>query len=147
MGKKVAFSDGQLKQLDNYLSDLINQSKSVEKRATCPVCKQEIAKEDGHVYRLLIVTGKNTGVFVPVREGRTVVIGRGEECDVRLADAAVSRAHCEFKGLAKFCVLADLDSANGTFVNGERVKSKQLATGDVVTLGGTKLLFGIDVDK
>ncbi|MBM4047830.1 MAG: FHA domain-containing protein, partial [Planctomycetes bacterium] len=86
------------------------------------------------------------GIFLPVREGRTVVIGRGEQCDVRLADAAVSRFHCQFKGLAKFCVLTDLDSANGTFVNGEKVQSKQLGTGDVVTVGSTKLIFGIESD-
>jgi len=146
MSKKVAFSEHQIKQLDNYIADVINQGKSVEKRATCPMCKQEIVKQDGELYKLLIVTGKSTGIFLPVREGRTVVIGRGEQCDVRLADAAVSRFHCQFKGLAKFCVLTDLDSANGTFVNGEKVQSKQLGTGDVVTVGSTKLIFGIESD-
>jgi len=41
-------------------------------------------------------------------------------------------------------VLTDLDSGNGTMINGERVKSKQLSSGDVIKLGKTRIVFGLD---
>jgi len=128
---------------DGYMAQLINQSKSVERKATCPTCKQEIVKKDGVVHHLIIVTGKNTGVYLPVPEGKTIIIGRGDDCDVRLADPMTSRHHCELKGTPKFCVLSDLESANGTFVNGSKITNKQLTRGDTIEVGGTKLAFSV----
>jgi len=144
MGKKFELGERDKKKLDGYLADLINQGKGTGRLAVCPTCNQEIAKPDGATYRFVIMTGKDSGVFVPVSEGKTVTLGRGEDCEIVLADPHVSRRHCEFKGQEKFCVLTDLDSGNGTMINGERVKSKQLSSGDVIKLGKTRIVFGLD---
>jgi len=141
---KFQFSEKDKKQLDGYLADLINQSKGTDRRAVCPTCGQEIPRKDGAKYRFVIMTGKNTGVFVPVDEGKTVTLGRGDDCEIILADPHVSRRHCQFKGQEKFCVLTDLGSGNGTKVNGQRIESKQLASGDVIKLGNTNIVFGLD---
>ncbi|MGH7163524.1 MAG: FHA domain-containing protein [Planctomycetota bacterium] len=71
---------------------------------------------------------------------RTYVVGRGKECEVRLHDAACSRKHAQFvvgeAGGAIF--LEDLDSRNGTFLNGNLVAGrKKLADGDEVRVGAS----------
>ncbi len=62
--------------------------------------------------------------------------------DLSLSDGATSRLHAMlFNGPSGVGVL-DLVSKNGTFVNGVEVESKLLKTGDIVTIGGSKLRIG-----
>jgi DNA-binding SARP family transcriptional activator len=71
-----------------------------------------------------------------------VVIGRGAQADVELADARVSRRHAIVQALDDGCLLRDLGSTNGTEVNGVRVPAhhpRVLRDGDEVTVGGTRL--------
>lgn len=56
-------------------------------------------------------------------------IGRGRRCELRLADASVSRAHTRVTCRAGRWIIEDLDSTNGTEVNGERVTESELAPG------------------
>lgn len=74
---------------------------------------------------------------------RDLVIGRGAEADVQLADTGVSRRHLEIL-VAKDGVtgeLRDLGSTNGTRLNGVRVSSGPLQDGDRIGLGSTELVF------
>jgi pSer/pThr/pTyr-binding forkhead associated (FHA) protein len=64
-----------------------------------------------------------------------VVIGRGEDCQVRLNSASVSRQHCELQVDDARVVVKDLGSSNGTFVNKRRVAHAELSAGDVVSIG------------
>lgn len=66
-------------------------------------------------------------------------IGRSEDSDVFLVDPSVSRNHAVVEFEAGAAVVRDLDSTNGTFVNGERVKTRRLSSGDVITFGNTQL--------
>jgi hypothetical protein len=78
----------------------------------------------------------------PVTAGR-VVLGRSRECDVRVADENVSRRHCEIvQDSPTSWSVVDLDSTNGTELNGHRVHRAALTDGDRVTVGGTDVLFG-----
>ena len=52
----------------------------------------------------------------------TVVIGRGLDCEVVIKDAKASRRHCRLTRGDKAFILEDLDSKNGTYVDGERLK-------------------------
>lgn len=60
-----------------------------------------------------------------------LLIGRDSECDLVLDSPLVSRFHARLSGE----VLQDLDSANGTFVNGSPIRSEQLKAGQRVTIG------------
>jgi predicted component of type VI protein secretion system len=71
-------------------------------------------------------------------------VGRGEECNVRIPLAAVSRKHCELSVDDDELVVKDLKSSNGTFVNGERVRSRELAPGDLLAVG--PLVFVVRID-
>jgi pSer/pThr/pTyr-binding forkhead associated (FHA) protein len=64
------------------------------------------------------------------------VVGRQEDCDVRLDGAFVSRRHCCFFEDRGEVYINDLESRYGTFVNGERLtRSRALHEGDEVCLG------------
>jgi ABC-type multidrug transport system ATPase subunit len=73
----------------------------------------------------------------PKPRTETIRIGRGAENELRLEDdLLVSRYHAELRtGRDGTSMLVDLGSHNGTYVNGEPVQSRQLAEGDVVSIG------------
>ncbi len=73
---------------------------------------------------------------------RRVVFGRSKECDVQVSDANVSRRHAELRQEGSVWWVVDLDSTNGTEVNGKRVPRAKLADGDTITIGETALVFG-----
>ena len=66
-----------------------------------------------------------------------VVIGRNSEADVRLMDRWISRAHCEISEFEGALLVRDLDSRNGTLVNGQYIKEAHLLPGDRLTVGLT----------
>lgn len=79
----------------------------------------------------------------PIRVNRAV-IGRGEDCDVRITVASVSRRHCLAWQEAGELWLADLHSANGTYVNGvNAVQPVAVFSGDVIVLGATPFAFEV----
>jgi len=65
-------------------------------------------------------------------------IGR-KNCDLNLNDGQVSRRHAELRIVEKKLMIVDLESTNGTKVNGESVTLKQLAPKDLITIGETVL--------
>ena len=145
MEKKGQLTADQLREVDAYLGKLVQTQEGAEERI-CPTCRQVLRTEGAVTHKMLIVTGKTTGVYVTVPEDRTLIVGRGSTCDVRLEDGAASRKHAEIRGQAEFCVVRDLSSANGTFVNGNRIESKQLSDGDVVLIGATRIIFYMHQD-
>jgi len=145
MANKAQLNPNQLRDVDDYLGKLVHTQPEADEEL-CPTCQQPVVKQNGVVHRLLVVTGKTTGVYVPLPEGKVMTIGRGSACDLRLEDASASRQHAQVRGQEKFCVVRDLDSANGTLVNGKPVESKQLADGDVVQIGATRIIFYVQKD-
>lgn len=71
-----------------------------------------------------------------------VTIGREEGNSVQLNDERVSRFHLKIQEDQDQYVLTDLDSTNGTKVNGEDVHLRILRYGDVIAIGRSVLLFG-----
>jgi pSer/pThr/pTyr-binding forkhead associated (FHA) protein len=63
------------------------------------------------------------------------VIGRSPKADVRLNIASVSRFHCRIEESRGRLVVRDLNSLNGTQVNGDAVESAELKPSDHVTIG------------
>ena len=66
-------------------------------------------------------------------------IGRSDESDIFLIDPSVSRKHAQIEVEAGWPIVHDLESTNGTFVNGERIETRRLNEGDVVAFGKTEL--------
>lgn len=71
-----------------------------------------------------------------------LLIGRTEQCDIQVASPFVSSAHAELHIAGRQITLADLTSANGTYVNGAKVRRVSLQPGDVVSIVGFKLIVG-----
>ena len=79
-------------------------------------------------------TGAGLGRLHRLQPGRTV-IGRGLSSDIVVGDLLVSREHAALCVDADGVEIVDLDSANGTFVNGHRVERARLRTGDFFSVG------------
>jgi pSer/pThr/pTyr-binding forkhead associated (FHA) protein len=71
-----------------------------------------------------------------------VTIGREEGNSIQLNDERVSRYHIKIQEDHEKLVLTDLESTNGTKVNGEDIQLRILRFGDMITIGRSVLLFG-----
>ncbi|MFO0757514.1 MAG: sigma 54-interacting transcriptional regulator [Byssovorax sp.] len=71
---------------------------------------------------------------------RPVLIGTSPECTVVVADARLSRRHCELRLTDQGILLRDLGSKNGTFVGEVRVREALIPPGSTVSLGGSRLV-------
>jgi pSer/pThr/pTyr-binding forkhead associated (FHA) protein len=102
------------------------------------------AERDG-VPHLLLRDAGNVQIIVPLDPDRPrVTIGRGEGSDVQIHwDRDASRAHAELERIGGVWTISDDGlSRNGTYINGERVGSRQrLRDGDVLRLGQTVVVF------
>jgi class 3 adenylate cyclase/tetratricopeptide (TPR) repeat protein len=75
-------------------------------------------------------------------------IGRGEQNDLRLNDQSVSRDHALIRRVDGVYLISDLDSANGTFVNDQRVYApRPLSRGDRIRLAETTFTFNVDAPE
>ena len=88
-------------------------------------------------FEFVVRSGKEIGRTVAVSTGQTVALGRLKGCDVIVDDEAASRRHCTITAREDTCVVADLQSANGTFVNEKRIATVELARGDKLRIGST----------
>ena len=89
---------------------------------------------------LVVVRGPNAGSRFLLDRERTS-IGRHPESDIFLDDVTVSRRHAIVSQQGAGMIVEDNGSLNGTYVNGERVERRDLATGDELQIGRFKLLF------
>lgn len=71
-----------------------------------------------------------------------VTIGREEGNTIQLNDDRVSRYHVKIQEDREKFVLVDLESTNGTLVNGEETQIRLLKFGDMITIGRTVIIFG-----
>lgn len=79
----------------------------------------------------------------PVKSPVTV-IGRGENCDLRVPLVSVSRRHCEITVAEDQVKAKDLASSNGTYVNNKRITEVTLAAGDRLVVG--PVVFTLQID-
>jgi hypothetical protein len=90
---------------------------------------------------LRVLDGADRGRTYPNLEP-PVTIGREEGNTIQLNDERVSRYHAKIQMDHEQVVLTDLESTNGTRVNGEDVQLRNLRYGDVVQVGRTVMVFG-----
>jgi pSer/pThr/pTyr-binding forkhead associated (FHA) protein len=72
------------------------------------------------------------------------VIGRREDCDLRIPLGEVSRKHCRLIRDGDSLKLEDLGSSNGTYLNGQRVQESQLSPGDTLQVGPVVFVLQVD---
>lgn len=78
----------------------------------------------------------------PLQAGAKVTVGRTDGNDVVVEDDRASRNHCEFRKLSDGWYVVDLDSANGTWVNGTRIdRLHRLRPGDRIRVATRKLIY------
>jgi Inner membrane component of T3SS, cytoplasmic domain/Domain of unknown function (DUF4388) len=86
-------------------------------------------------YALKFISGKYQGGEFPLKPNKQVVIGRSSELDMVLVEDMVSRKHAKIAVQGAKITIEDLGSTNGTFVNGEKVRTARLKEGDRILIG------------
>jgi hypothetical protein len=95
-----------------------------------------VAGPSGPPAALVLVDGRRVDLGEePVR------IGRLPDCSIPLSDSQASRHHAEVRRSDNGFVLVDLDSLNGTKVNGAVVREKELEDGDEIMIGETAIRY------
>jgi Nif-specific regulatory protein len=90
--------------------------------------------------KLIVISSTLKGTAFAIA-GETLSVGRDPSNEIQVGELSVSRHHCRVKKEAQQYKIVDLDSFNGTFVNGVPVKEQELAHGDQIAVGDVLLLF------
>lgn len=96
-------------------------------------------REKIHTY--LVVKGAGPAERVIVWDSQDVSLGRSSENDLSIEDAALSRKHAEFYRADGGFAIKDLNTSNGTMVNGETVRTRVLQNKDVIKIGDIEITF------
>ncbi len=92
--------------------------------------------------QLQVIEGEDKGKKFKLDKPNTK-IGKKEGCDLILSDKTVSRNHIEIEYTSDSFLLKDMNSTNGTYLNGNKVKEAYLAPGDLIKLGNTSIEFQV----
>ena len=90
---------------------------------------------------LVVIDGQDKGKRLVLSGKENFKIGRSAKTDLRLGDVKVSRVHCVIEESDDNHVIVDMESANGTVVNGDRVQKTILKEGDFIRLGFTMIKY------
>jgi len=120
-----------------------NETIGVDDLPSAPDLAGTIARKNVPI--LMFLQGESVGRKHRLKDAETV-IGRAADCAIQLTDVEVSRNHSaiSYANLddpesAPQCILRDLNSKNGTFVNGKRITVHALQDKDIISLGATAL--------
>ncbi len=89
----------------------------------------------------LIVLQKNGSAKQVNLVNTPFVIGRADSCDLVLDNPLISRAHAVVEAVGDAMTIRDLQSHNGTYVNGQRQDSCALSAGDEIKIGGYQIRY------
>lgn len=89
--------------------------------------------------RIIVINGEEAGTAYPIRG--VISFGRAETSTIPIRDAKASRQHAQIQQHGSEFVLVDLNSSNGTFVNGGRIEEHVLSNGDEIRIGDAILQF------
>ena len=79
-------------------------------------------------------------------QGNEMTIGREDDNDLTLATTQVSRNHAKITYDGQTYQVVDLNSTNGTFVDGRRIRRHELQPGETIELGGTRIEYVLEDD-
>ncbi|MBI3590007.1 MAG: FHA domain-containing protein [Candidatus Melainabacteria bacterium] len=98
------------------------------------------AQPAGPIIKFEIEKVLGTGNIIPIglfnfSNKTTYTIGRNKACDIRVSNESASKRHCEIIKLGDEIIIRDLNSRNGTYVNGNKITEAKLKNGDQVAVG------------
>jgi pSer/pThr/pTyr-binding forkhead associated (FHA) protein len=103
--------------------------------------RQKVARGGGPMWVLRVAAEGLPEKIFRILPGNVRTLGRSSGADFIVDAALVSRVHCRLTALQDGGLeLVDLESTNGTFVNGERVARARLASGDRLQIGRLELV-------
>ena len=95
----------------------------------------------------LLIQQADGSMYEVTLRAEQIVLGRAPECDIVLEGRLISRQHATISRSGQSYILKDLNSHNGTFVNGQRISEPCLLhDGDQIELGGIGRLAFVDND-
>ena len=97
-------------------------------------------------YSLLFVSDRERGRRVALPATKPIVLGRCVEADCHLDDSLASRRHAQISLQGNQVVVEDLESTNGTFVNGKKVRRTVLQPGDRVLIGACNMELSAEAE-
>ena len=97
---------------------------------------------DGVSANFIVKTPTGVEKAFPMRQ-ITMTIGRSDQCDIPVKDSSMSGRHAEISKISGEIRLKDLGSANGVWLNGERVDDVELFDGDVLRMGQTSIRIDV----
>ena len=86
------------------------------------------------MWSLKFLTGPQMGQVIQLKNGKNL-IGRGDQCDIRISTQGISKEHAEIQVYSDKMMIVDLRSSNGTFVNGIKIQNSLIKLGDKVITG------------
>ena len=115
---------------------------SSDSKRTVPLARggqadRRLTLRQGH---LVVTAGPDAGrrfLFTPPR----LTVGTADDNDVVLADTTVSKRHLAIEEAPEGCLVKDLGTTNGTYLDEHRIKEAFLSTGAVLTIGSTSMKF------
>ncbi|MDX2051098.1 MAG: FHA domain-containing protein [Polyangiaceae bacterium] len=135
--EKKALAHGDVVQLGDYRMELGDETADAKDTSPQSVAQESQVDQD----RLVIVAGLEVGTEFALT-GERLVLGRGDECDISLNHASVSRVHAEISSLGDGRYeFIDKESANGVRINGVDLKRSILDARDTIELGDVVLKF------
>jgi pSer/pThr/pTyr-binding forkhead associated (FHA) protein len=94
--------------------------------------------------KLITITSKGAQKSFSLN-GPMMTVGRQPDCDVQVPHGLISRQHCQIQVNENKLFIRDMKSANGTYVNGNRITYNELKAGDIIDLGDiVKFMVQID---
>ena len=106
-----------------------------------PTAAQRTAETAAPIVGRILVAHDGKTVFErELRPGR-LVIGRTAENDLQIDSKFISRHHCQIVTQNNSCVIEDLNSTNGIYVQSKRVRRHNLNDGDVVVVGQHEIMY------
>lgn len=126
---------------ESDLSDITEDDVTVVREVgPAPTNRARLDRELAH-RAVLLITANGEAARRFYLDERDHIIGRSAEVDISLLDESISRQHALLVFRREDFILKDLDSKNGTFLNGTSVHECPLRPGDVIQIGKHSLRF------
>ena len=118
--------------------DFSDRTEIGDRRALLAQVKRVNDQDSNQRAYMIVISGPDVGEMFPIGHGG--VIGRGDESFIQLSDTETSRNHAKVTVSEQGICVEDLNSTNGTLVNGDPVNTHVLKDGDRIQIGTTTIL-------